>query len=76
MLDRKTAAELRRLRAALTDLLAWAEAQRCDHETLERGGAIWTLCADCGRKWADDEGGFQPDAEPAAITAAYAALAR
>jgi hypothetical protein len=26
----------------------------CLHEVTHRGGAIWTICDDCGRKWADD----------------------
>lgn len=33
----------------------------CFHENLTRGGAIWTICTDCNRKWADDRGGFKPN---------------
>lgn len=33
----------------------------CDHTYTHRGGAIWTICDDCGREWADDEGGYKPD---------------
>jgi hypothetical protein len=29
----------------------------CQHDTTYRAGAIWEICHDCGRKWADDEGG-------------------
>jgi len=33
----------------------------CDHAYTHRGGAIWTICDDCGKRWADDKGGFKPD---------------
>ena len=33
----------------------------CEHESTHRGGAIWTICDQCGKRWADDEGGFKPD---------------
>ncbi len=26
----------------------------CAHENTHRGGAIWTICDDCGQKWSDD----------------------
>ncbi|MHB8284374.1 MAG: hypothetical protein ACYDD1_06830 [Caulobacteraceae bacterium] len=63
------------LAVALTALLDYAEAQICLHEDLKRGGVLWTICGQCGRKWADDEGGFTPDAEPPEITKAREALA-
>lgn len=62
------------LRAALAELLDYAEANECPHEDTYRGGAIWTICRDCDRKWADDEGGFPGYQEPEAITKARAAL--
>ena len=33
----------------------------CDHAYTYRAGAIWTICDDCGKEWADDKGGFKPD---------------
>ena len=48
------------LRFAAERLLTWAERQDCQHEETYRGGFIWTICHDCGRKWADDKGGFVP----------------
>lgn len=33
----------------------------CDHAYTHRVGAIWTICDDCGKEWADDKGGFKPD---------------
>ena len=43
------------LRAALNDCLS--AIPFCEHEYTHRGGAIWTICDNCGTKWADDEGG-------------------
>lgn len=40
------------------------EREQCYHEDTYRGGAIWTICNGCGRKWADDEGGFVPFTYP------------
>lgn len=42
---------------AFQNLLNYAERQICPHDTTHRGGAIWEICDDCGKKWADDEGG-------------------
>ena len=64
------------LRAALADLLKYAEGNECQHESTHRGGAIWTICDDCGRKWSDDRDPFTPYQEPKAIEAARAALAQ
>lgn len=68
------AGEAGTLRVALANLVRLVEPMLCHHETTHRGGAIWTICDDCGTKWADDRGGFQPYEEPPALTAAYAAL--
>ena len=46
----------------------------CTHEETHRGGTIWTICDACGQKWADDEGGFQPYAEPQWISNARTLL--
>lgn len=62
------------MRAALTALLRYADENECIHETTHRGGAIWTICDDCGKEWADDRGGFVPYAEPKEITDAREAL--
>lgn len=61
---------------ALAELLKHADRNECHHVTTHRAGAIWTICDDCGRKWADDEGGFVPYVEPERIAKARAALAR
>ncbi len=61
-------------RKVMRDLIAEHDKHICPHEETHRGGAIWTICDHCRRKWADDEGGFQPYEEPAAVTAAWALL--
>jgi len=53
-----------RLRASHAELLERIERDQCEHENTHRGGAIWTICEDCGEKWADDRGGFQPYVAP------------
>lgn len=45
-------------------LLAHIDDNTCLHEETYRGGTIWTICSNCGRKWADDDGGFQPNTDP------------
>ena len=71
--ERMTAGEVD-WRKVMRDLLREHDKHICLHEETHRGGVIWTICDHCGRKWADDEGGFQPYEEPAAVTAAWAAL--
>lgn len=48
----------------------FAEMYQCEHEEVYRGGAIWTICAQCGKKWADDEGGYVTYQQPTEITEA------
>lgn len=60
--------------AALQELLDHVDRETCRHEDIYRGGAIWTICRDCGRKWADDEGGFQPYEDAPAVAKARAIL--
>ncbi len=67
-------AEHEAMRKALERLANDAEAQLCQHESTHRGGVLWTICDECGRKWADDEGGFAPYQEPEYIARARAAL--
>lgn len=67
-------AENARLREAMKNLLSHAERNECHHENTHRGGIIWTICDDCGGKWADDQGGLKPYCEPAEITNARAVL--
>lgn len=62
------------LSAALKDMLNYYDRETCTHEETHRGGAIWTICDSCGRKWADDEGGFVPYAEPLFVGCARQAL--
>jgi len=57
-------------RSALDD---W-DRNTCTHESTRRGGTIWTICDDCGRKWDDDRGGFVPYSDPPGISALRAAL--
>jgi hypothetical protein len=61
-------------REALRALLSHVDANTCTHEYIYRGGAIWTICDDCGMKWADDEGGFKPYRDPPAVANARRAL--
>lgn len=63
------------LRAALAALTDYAERQECLHEDTHRAGFLWTICDGCGRKWADDEGGFVPYSEPPALAQARRVLA-
>jgi hypothetical protein len=67
-------AENEKLRDALKNLLSYAERNECHHENTHRGGIIWTICDDCGGKWADDQGGLKPYCESVEITAARQAL--
>jgi hypothetical protein len=62
------------LRSALEGLLDYVDGNTCRHEDRYQGGAIWTICRDCGRKWADDEGGFKPYRDPPQVRIARAAL--
>jgi hypothetical protein len=62
------------LRAALRGLLDEIEVKTCIHEDTHRGGVLWTICDGCGMKWADDEGGFVPHQESAAVQTARALL--
>lgn len=63
------------LELALKDMLKYYDRETCTHqeEDLHRGGAIWTICA-CGKKWADDEGGFIPYSEPLFVSCARQVL--
>jgi hypothetical protein len=63
-----------RLAKALSDALDYVDRNTCEHEDTFRGGFLWTICRGCGRKWADDEGGFVPHTDPEPIAAARAAL--
>lgn len=60
--------------AALQGLLDYVDRQTCTHEDRSRMGTIWTVCTACGRKWADDEGGFQTPQEAPEIVRARAEL--
>lgn len=46
-----------RMYRALVALLRRDEQNTCQHQDTHRGGAIWTICDDCGAQWADDQGG-------------------
>jgi len=67
---------VKELEGELGALLDWADGQWCPHDNTHRGGSIWTICNDCGRKWADDVKPFDPDEdfEPSAIKQARAAI--
>ena len=62
------------LRKALTDLLRYVDRQTCTHEETHRGGAIWTICDGCGKKWDDDAGGFRPHQDAPEVARARVAL--
>ena len=66
--------EMRTVLTALWTLLDHVDAETCVHEELHRGGTIWTICDGCGRKWADDEGGFVPHSDPPAVAKARAII--
>jgi|GEM_PF-2266259 len=72
VLARAKAAEDRLSRATehLSRALDHYDRGVCLHESVHRGGSIWTICDECGRKWADDKGGFQPHVDPPEIRAA------
>lgn len=55
------------LREALSKLLNEHDRNTCIHEETYRGGGIWTICSSCGRKWADDRGGFKPHTDHPAV---------
>jgi len=61
-------------RRALKGLLDHVDLITCQHDDTHRGGVIWTICDSCGRKWADDEGGFVPYEDAPAVAKARAAL--
>lgn len=53
----------------VTKLISECERNVCMHEDTYRGGSIWTICSNCGMKWADDNerGGFIPYKTPEAV---------
>lgn len=59
---------------ALRALLQRDVMNTCTHEETYRGGVLWTICSDCGRKWADDEGGKPEWVDPPEWTAASEAI--
>ncbi len=67
-------AEIAKLRELLAALLDEHDSNTCTHESTHRGGAIWTICDDCDKKWADDRGGFKPHKDSATVAKARAAL--
>ena len=52
-------------------IINFAEMYQCEHEEVYRGGSIWTICQQCGKKWADDEGGYVPYEQPKEIIEAW-----
>lgn len=71
----QTAERERVLVEALTASLDYYERQICHHDDTHRGGFLWTICDQCGAKWADDEGGFKAFEYPPEIAKAYELLA-
>lgn len=63
-----------RLEAALRGLLRRDQNNTCQHDETHRGGAIWEICDNCGRQWADDRGGKPEWSDPPEWTAAEKAL--
>ena len=64
--------------SALQDVTDYAARNTCLHEETYRGGVIWEICSQCGKKWADDEGGKPEDAHelPEPIQRAYDVLSK
>lgn len=54
----------------LLEVLSIFDKNTCTHDETYRGGSIWTICHECGMKWADDKGGFKPYEDPPEIAAA------
>lgn len=54
-------------RELVAALVKHIERNECQHESTHRGGVLWTICDDCGKKWADDEGGFVPYERPSVL---------
>lgn len=46
---------IERLRKALDGLYQHVERNTRPHESTHRGGIAWTICDDCGARWADDD---------------------
>ena len=69
-----TAREVKAVLASLRTLLDYVDQETCQHDYTHRGGVIWTICDECGKKWADDEGGFVPYSDPPAVAQARAFL--
>lgn len=67
-------AEIARLRDVAQGLLNEIDQNTCMHEDTHRAGFIWTICDQCGRKWADDEGGFKQHVDSPIVEAAREAL--
>lgn len=66
--------QLAAAREALRGLIDHVDCETCTHEETHRGGHIWTICDCCGRKWADDEGGFVPHQDAPAVAIARATI--
>jgi hypothetical protein len=64
--DAKTHIDM--LRSAARDALHYIENRECHHENTQRGGVIWTICEDCGKKWSDDRNPCRPYVEPTVMT--------
>ncbi|WP_454676633.1 hypothetical protein [Achromobacter marplatensis] len=62
-------------RAALSGLLDYVDRNTCTHENRHKVGTLWTICDDCGRKWASDRNPYTPHQDAPAVAAARAALA-
>lgn len=54
----------------LRELVALHDRNTCLHEETKRGGTNWTICTQCDRKWADDEGGMPKPVDPPEVAAA------
>lgn len=67
-------AALAETRKALAGLLGLVDRNTCRHEETYRGGLCWTICAECGEKWGDHQGGFVPYVDPPEIAHARATL--
>lgn len=55
---------------AMRSLIKEVDSNICQHDETYRSGSVWTICSQCGKEWADDEGGFEPYVEPAWLSKA------
>lgn len=74
--DAQRAAMFGELVGLLEVFLEKDQLETCRHEETHRGGVIWTICDQCGKEWADDQGGKPEFVYPETWTKAEKLLAK